>query len=84
MAITLQDHTLEVAPFDGITRFRFKGSSDLIGVLSQRLPCVPLVNNEVGLTSTSRKRTLVWTWKQSQTRKYANSPEEKRGHGAST
>ena len=27
MAITLQDHTLEVAPFDGITRFRFKGSS---------------------------------------------------------
>ena len=45
--------TLEVAPFDGISRFRFKGSSEKFGVLSQRLPCVPLLNYELRPTSTA-------------------------------
>src|SRR5271165_5908332 len=43
--------TLEIAPFDGISRFRFKGSSGKSGVLSQRLPCVHLVNYEPRRTS---------------------------------
>ena len=47
--------TLEFAPFDGISRFRFKGSSGKSGVLSQRLPCVPVVNYELCPASTRRR-----------------------------
>jgi hypothetical protein len=50
IAITLQDHS--VAPFDGINRFKFKGSPGKSGVLSQRLPCVQTLNYELRLTST--------------------------------
>jgi hypothetical protein len=48
--------TLEAAPFDGIIRFRFKGSSGKSGVLSQRLPCVPVVNYERRQTSMKSKK----------------------------